>query len=319
VINPARGASAAGVAALRLIPLSAAAAPRRRLKGSYVEGPRLGILLVVGASVLFSFSDAGAKLVTQTLPVVELAWVRYVVFVLLALLPAARRGGGSLWRTRRPLLQMARGVAIVASAIFFILGLRVLPLADAAAINFVSPLFITALSVPLLGETVGLRRWIAVGVGLCGAVFAAQPGSDAFRPAAALPVLSAMTWALGIIATRRLGASDAPATTLLWTAVTGLFVLTCLLPLEARVPSPAELGLCLLIGVVASGGQWMVVLGYRQAPASLLAPFSYLQLIWSTLLGFLVFGARPAPATLIGAVVIAASGLYTASRERAAR
>ncbi len=282
------------------------------------DEPLRGILLVIGASMLFSTSDATAKYVTQTLPVIEVAWVRYAVFVLVALVPAARQGR-ALLRTRQKWLQTGRGVAVVLSAILFIFGLRVLPMADAAAINFVSPLFITALSVPLLGETVGWRRWLALAVGLSGAVLAAQPGTGAFGPAALFPLLSAAAWAIGMIFTRQLAATDRPTTTLAWSAMSGLAVLTLLLPGSARLPTVTELGLCGLIGVVAASGQWLVVLGYRCAPASLLAPFSYLQLISSGLLGYLVFGARPGTATLVGATVIAASGLYTASRERARR
>jgi drug/metabolite transporter (DMT)-like permease len=274
-----------------------------------------GILLVVGATLLFSVSDVTAKFVSATLPVIEVAWVRYVVFVALTLLPATRHGAASL-RTRKPGQQTLRGVAVVVSALLFILGLQKMPIADAAAINFVSPLFITVLSVPLLGEFVGRRRWFAVCVGLLGAVIAAQPGTDAFQVAAILPVLSAAAWAVAIVMTRKLSASDRPGTTLAWTSASGLVVLTCLLPFVARVPTLRELGLCLLIGVAASGGQWMVVLGYRNAPASLLAPFSYLQLIWSTLLGVIVFAANPGPATIVGACIIAASGLYSANQER---
>lgn len=274
-----------------------------------------GILLIVGATVLFSTSDATAKYVTRTLPVIEVAWVRYLVFVLAALVPLLRQGS-DLLRTRRPVQQTARGVFILASALLFLLGLRVLPMADAAAINFVSPLLITALAVPMLGETVGLRRWIALTIGLSGAVLAAQPGSGAFQIGAVFPLLSAAAWAVAMVLTRRFAATERATTTVIWTAASGLLLLTCLLPFDARWPSAGELALCLLIGVVASGGQWMVVLGYRLAPASLLAPFSYMQLIWSTLLGYVVFGARPAPATLFGAVVIVASGLYSAGRER---
>jgi drug/metabolite transporter (DMT)-like permease len=274
-----------------------------------------GILLLISATMLFSSSDAMAKYVTATLPVIEVAWVRYVVFVLLALLPAARDGAGLLL-TRRPWLQAIRGVAVVASALLFILGLQVLPLADAAAINFVSPLLITALAVPLLGERVALGQWIALLAGLSGAVLAAQPGAGAFRFGAAFPLLSAVAWAFAMVITRQLAATEQSGTTLLWTAASGLLVLTCLLPFGARWPSGVELTLCLSIGVVASGGQWLVVLAYRLAPASLLAPFSYLQLIWSTLLSYVVFGARPAVTTLIGAAVIAGSGLYAAGRQR---
>jgi drug/metabolite transporter (DMT)-like permease len=275
-----------------------------------------GILLVIAATLLFSTSDATSKYVTATLPVIEVAWVRYFVFVLLALAPAAKQGS-ALLHSRRWLLQTARGVAILASALLFIFGLRVLPMADAAAINFVSPLLITALAVPMLGERVGLRRWIALAVGLGGAVLAAQPGTGTFSLGAAFPFLSAVAWAFGMIITRQLAPTERASTTLLWTAASGLLALTCLLPFDARVPSGVELALCLLIGVVASGGQWLVVLAYRLVPASLLAPFSYLQIIWSTLLGYLVFGAKPATITLIGAAVIAGSGLYTAARERA--
>ena len=276
-----------------------------------------GILLIVGATMLFSTSDVTAKYITQRLPVIEVAWVRYLVFVLAALAPAARRPLAELLGTRRPAQQAARGLAVVLSALLFLLGLRVLPMADAAAINFVSPLLITALAVPLLGETVAPRRWAALGVGLFGAVLAAGPGTAAFQPGALFPLLSALAWAFAMVLTRGFAATERPATTLVWTACSGLLLLSVLLPFDARVPTPTELAFCVLIGVVASGGQFLVVLAYRSALASLLAPFSYVQLIWSTLAGYLVFRAVPGTATLAGAAIIAGSGLYSAASERA--
>ena len=240
-----------------------AAAPGRRVG----DDPMRGIVMVVIASVFFSISDATAKYVTQTLPVIEVAWVRYLVFTLLATLPALRDHGAT-FRTRRPMLQLLRGLGIVSSALFFVYGLRLLPMADAAAINFVSPMFITILSVPFLGEKVGPRRWAAVGVGLTGAVIAAQPGTSAFSAAAIYPVLSAATWAIAIILTRRMAATEGTSTIIAWTAGTGLVLLTALLPFGVAVPTPRELALCLLIGVAASLGQGIVVLGYRMAPAS---------------------------------------------------
>ena len=304
-VRPIPLARLSGIA-LRAVPAGAARADERLR----------GILLLLAVTVFFSTSDTTAKYVTRTLPVIEVAWVRYVVFVLVSLLPVLRGGGAELLRTRRPVQQTLRGMAIVASALLFLLGLRVLPIADAAAINFVSPLLITALAVPMLGETVGLDRWIALLVGLLGAVLAAQPGGGAFKAAAAFPLLSALAWAYGMVLTRRFAATERPQTTLIWTAASGLLVLTVLLPFDARWPTATEFALCLQIGVLASAGQWLVVLAYRLAPASLLAPFSYLQLIWSTLLGYLVFGARPATGTIIGAMVIAGSGLYTIGRTR---
>jgi drug/metabolite transporter (DMT)-like permease len=297
-----------------LLSAPAKLAPGRRAG----DEPLRAILLVIGASIVFSISDATAKYVTETVPVFETAWVRYLVFVAFTTLPALRNRAAAL-RTRRPFAHILRGLAIVGSALFFVFGLQTLPMADAAAINFVSPLFITILSVPFLGERVGASRWIAVAVGLSGAVIAAQPGTSAFSPAAIFPVLSAAAWAIGIILTRRMAPTESSSAILGWTAGSGLVLLTCLLPFNMIVPTWRELALCLLVGVAASAGQWMVVLGYRKAPASLLAPFSYLQLIWSTALGFIIFDGRPGLPTIVGAVIIAGSGLYTAHRERAAR
>ena len=279
------------------------------------DNPLRGIGLVVAASLLFSVSDVTAKLAGQTMPVVEIAWVRYLIFVVITLTPALRHGIASL-ATRKPGQQVLRGVAVVTSALFFVMGLQRMPIADCAAINFVAPLFITVLSVPFLGEVVGPKRWAAVGAGLLGAVIAAQPGTSAFQVAAAFPILSALAWAIAIVLTRKLSASDRSGTTLAWSACSGFVVLTVLLPFVARLPTAQELALCVLIGVAASAGQSLVVMAYRHAPASLLAPFSYLQLIWSTVMGFVVFGAAPGPATILGATIIASSGIYAASQER---
>lgn len=274
-----------------------------------------GIVLLVLATLMFSVSDVTAKYVAATLPAIEVAWMRYLVFVLVTIVPALLRGGDAL-RTRQPMQQSLRGVTVVASALLFMMGLQRMPIADAAAITFVAPLFITILSVPVLGERVGGRRWAAVAVGMAGAVVAAQPGTSAFQPAAAFPTLSAACWAVAIVLTRKLSVGDRPGTTIAWTAGVGLSLLTLVLPFVARWPTWPEFAGCLVIGAAASGGQSIIVLAYRHAPASLLAPFSYLQLIWSTLFGVAAFGALPSTPTVIGACVIAASGLYAANQER---
>ncbi len=280
------------------------------------DEPGRGILLQLAAVALFSVSDAMAKLLGQSLPPVEIAWLRYLVFVALAAVPLMRRGGSGLLRSRAPLLQALRAVGVVGSAVFFILALRHLPLAEATAINFVSPAFITALSIVVLGEVVGWRRWSAIAVGLLGVLVVIRPGTEAFQPAALLPVLSSSFWALAAVITRRMAGVDPPATTLLWTAGIGFLLLSAVLPFGAVAPSAGQLGLGLLIGLVSSAAQWVVVLAYRAAPASVLAPFSYAQLITSTALGALLFGALPDRWTAMGAAVIIASGLYTAHRER---
>ena len=290
--------------------------------GADRDEPMRGILLLLAALTIFSVSDAIAKKLGQTLPAVEIAWLRYLAFLALTLLATARRGGAGLFRSRAPGLQLLRGLGVAGSAIAFIMALQHLPLAEATAINFVSPAFVTALSVLVLAERVGWRRWSAIAVGMLGMLVIVRPGSDLFTPAALLPVCSSAAWACAVVVTRRIGTVDPPATTLIWTAGIGFIVMSLLLPVtiafrgEIVMPDATETGLGLLIGLFSSFAQWLVVLAYRIAPASTLAPFAYMQLLTSGLLGVVMFGALPDRWTLIGAAVITASGLYTAHRER---
>ena len=265
--------------------------------------------------MLFSLSDVLAKLLRQSLPAVEIAWLRYIVFVAFGTFLAGRNRFAGL-RPRRPVLQGLRGLGLVASAVLFISGLGYLPVAEATAINFISPAFITALSIPFLGEVVGFRRWAAVLAGLGGVLIVIRPGAGALQAAAAFPLLSALCWAATIIITRRMGATDRTQTTLFWSALTGLAALTALVPFGFVLPTPGQAGIALALGGCASVGQYLVIIAYRLVPASTLAPFSYAQILSSTGLGYLVFGAVPDRATLVGAAIVIASGLYTAHRER---
>jgi len=290
--------------------------PTPLLQGEWdARDPIRGIALSVGSTVLFAISDAIAKVLTADLPAIEIAWLRYVVFVLMAGVLVRRARPRAVW-PRSPAWQVTRGVCLVASALLFMLGLRQLPLAEASTISFVSPVLTTMLSVPLLGEQVGLRRWAAVVAGLAGVVVVMRPGLAGFQPAALFPLPSALCWALALVITRRTAETERPATTVLWSACVGALVLTLVLPFDARWPTPGQMGLALLLGVLASVGQMVVVLAYRHASASALAPFSYAQLIWAGIAGWLVFGALPDHWTLVGAAIIAASGVYTAHRER---
>lgn len=277
--------------------------------------PLRGIGLIVLSTILFTMSDTMTKYVSQTLPVIEIAWIRYVTFFGLGVLMASRSGVAHL-RVRRPLLQVLRGLALVGTAILFMAALQRMPMAETAALSFMSPLIITILSIPMLGEQVGPRRWAAVVAGLTGVLMVARPGAVAFQPAALLVVGSSLSWAIAAVLSRKIAGSDRASTTLLWSAATGLVVLTVLLPAHAVWPNPIELTLALLLGTIASTGQYLVILAYRHAAASLLAPFSYAQLIWSTAAGWLVFGAWPDSWTLLGVAVIAASGLAMAGSER---
>jgi drug/metabolite transporter (DMT)-like permease len=279
-----------------------------------VEDPLRGVALIVAATMCFSLSDVMAKYIGQHLPPVELTWIRYLVFVAMATTRFLISGRRNV-RVRNPGLQVARGVALVGSAVFFIMALGRLPLADAAAVGFVSPLLITALSMPMLGEVVGRRRWAAVAVGFIGVLVVVRPGTGAFQPGAVWVLASSFTWALASILTRRIAGTDA-ATTLLWSSVTGLLLLTLLLPTGFMVPAWWQTLFCVGLGLVAGTGQFLMVQAYRHAGAALLAPLSYGQMVYAVVLGWLVFHDLPDTWTLAGAAIIIASGIYTVHRER---
>jgi drug/metabolite transporter (DMT)-like permease len=291
------------------------APPARPATVSRKDGALLGIGLIIASTIFFSAGDVAAKLMMANLPPVEVTWLRYVVFLALIAPAAVAAHGGEALRTRRPKLQVLRGLAVVLSSLFFMLGLGALPVAETTAINFMSPVFITALSIPLLGEKVGVRRWAAAVVGFAGVLVVVRPGSDAFHYAALFPVGAAMVWAFAAIATRMMS-QERPETTLAWSAAIGVVVLSVMVPFNWRTPSTMDLVFAVLTGVGSTLGHWLLVQAYRMAPASVLAPFSYVQLVFASVFAFLVFDEVPGSFTVLGGVIIAASGLYTANRER---
>jgi drug/metabolite transporter (DMT)-like permease len=279
------------------------------------DRPARAVGALILATLLFACSDVAAKILTESLPAIQVTWLRYVVFCLMVL-PLLRHPGAL--RSRLPKLQVVRGLALSLSALLFILSVSVLPVAEATALNFVAPIFIMLLAIVFLGETVGLSRWIAAVVGLFGVVVIVQPGTDAFTPAVIFPLSAALVWAGAAIVTRRMS-SEPTQTTLLYSAFVGLAFLSLLVPFRWETPSLHEWGIAAVVGVFATIANWMLVVAYRKAPASLLAPFHYVQLIWASGLGYLAFGAVPTFWTIVGAIVIAAGGLYNARNEQQAR
>jgi drug/metabolite transporter (DMT)-like permease len=212
-----------------------------------------------------------------------------------------------------------RGLGILGSSLFFITGLRFLPIAEASATGFVAPLIVTALSIFFLSEKVGLRRWIATGVGLIGVLIILRPGTGAFHPAAFFPLVSALCWACTLIITRMMSGTERAITVMAYSSIVGLVMLSALVPSVWVTPSWHDIAFGIFIGIASTAGQWIVVLAFRYAGASVLAPFSYTQLLWVSGLGFLIFGEVPDVWTVTGAGFIVASGLYTAHRERVRR
>jgi len=283
------------------------------------DRPFRGIALILASTVFLGASDVTAKYLSATLPSIEIAWIRFLVFALI--MSPAMIPGSPLFalRSHRPGLQMMRGVTLLASSLFFISGLRFLPIAEASATGFVSPLFVTALSIVFLGEKVGVRRWLATAVGLIGVLIILRPGSSAFHPAAFFPIVSALAWAGTLIMTRLMSGREPAATTMTYPAIAGVCILSALVPFVWVTPSWQDILFGIFIGIASTAGQWIVVLAFRYADASVLAPFSYTQLLSVSILGFVIFGELPDIWTVTGAAFIVASGLYTAHRERVRR
>jgi drug/metabolite transporter (DMT)-like permease len=292
--------------------------PRPLFRRPDVSSNSAGIGLILVGVTLFSVSDVLAKQLSQTLPSPEITWLRYLMLSIVAVILAAPRGG-ALLRPKQPGLQVLRGVASLGSAAFFLLSLRRMGVAEATAISFVAPALITCLSIPLLGERVRWRRWAATLMGLAGVLIVVRPGGGVFGPAALMPLGSAVCGALAVVITRKMGPGARARTTLLWSAMVGLCLLTLSAGLWFEPPTAHDLWIGLGMGLTYALGQLMMILAYRQGEASLLAPFTYAQILSSGFLGFVVLGAVPGAMTLVGMAVILMSGVYTLYRERAVR
>ncbi len=284
----------------------------------HVDKPLRGIALTLTASVIFCVADTIAKKLAGELAIIQIAWTRYVVFVAMAFLLTTRIRGASFY-VRAPKLQILRGVCLVCSGLLFVLGIRDVGLAEAATIGFIGPILVTFLSIPLLGEKVDARRWLALAGGMVGVLVVLRPGTGTFHPEGLYRVASALFWSVGVILTRRMTATERAETTMFWSAMTGFIVLSALIPFHFVSPTTRQLVLSAAQGVLSSLGQWLVIMSLRFTPVSVLAPYSYSQLLWMTIAGFLAFGVLPDEWTLVGAAIIVGSGLYTAQRERRGR
>ena len=302
----------------RALPLSEKKSVARQAPAR-TDRPFKGIALMLASTVFLGTSDVTSKYLSTTLPSIEIAWIRFLVFALImmpAMVPGTRLNA---MKTGRLGLQLARGTALLGSSLLFITGLRYLPIAEASATGFVSPLFVTALSIILLSESVGIRRWLATATGLIGVLIILRPGTSAFHVAAFFPIVSALCWALTLIMTRMMSGTEAAITTMTYSSIAGVVLVSALVPFVWVTPSWHDILFGVFIGIASTAGQWIVVLAFRYADASVLAPFSYTQLLWVSILGFLVFDEVPDVWTVVGAAFIVSGGLYTAHRERVRR
>ena len=278
--------------------------------------PLRGILLIIAAFCCFAVLDTTAKYLVQSYPVGQVVWARYVGHVVLAAAILLPIHGRSLLVSHRPGLQVLRSLFLFGATCTNFAALQFLQLAQTSSIQFSTPLMVAALAVPLLGERVGPRRWAAIVVGFFGVLIVIRPGLGLVHWAAGLSLLCALFGALYQITTRKLAGIDRAVTTQFYSALIGAIVITPLVPTLWQTPDLKAGLLMLCLGAIGGFGHWLLILAHRLAPAPILAPFLYIQLLPMILLGYMVFADFPDSWTLVGAGVVLTSGLYLLYRER---
>jgi drug/metabolite transporter (DMT)-like permease len=277
-----------------------------------------GILFLLGSIGFITVVDTAAKYMTTSLPPVELVW-GYFLGIFTCLLGYSATKGRRLPRllaTKRPWLHFGRVGLLVLSISLLFIALRYMTLADATAISFTSPLFITILAIPILGEKVGKARWFAVLGGLCGVLIIVRPGSGLASWISLLPLFGAVAFAGFQIATRLLSSTESTFATLFYTGAFGLLWSSLALPFIWVTPDPWHMLVFMIQGVLGMGAHLCMIRAFTLAEASLLAPFNYSKIIWASATGYLVFGNIPTINTLVGAGVIALAGVFIMLRER---
>lgn len=273
--------------------------------------------LILTAVAIFSVMDALSKYLTRYYPVALVAWARYAFHLVLVVAVLGPRLGLALVRTARPGAQLVRGLLLAIASITFITSVKYIPLAEATAIAFLGPLLIVLMSVLILKEKVEPARWIAVVCGFIGVLVIIRPGSSVFTWAALLPLANAIAFASYQILTRRLAGLENAYTSIFYSGLIGTILLSIALPYVWVTPqNVGHLILFVLTGVLGGTSHLILIKAYDLAPASRLAPFSYTQLIWVSLIGYLVFGDFPDAWSLVGMAILIASGLYTVTHQR---
>jgi drug/metabolite transporter (DMT)-like permease len=270
------------------------------------------------AAVLgFACIDTSGKWLNQYMDPLQTVWVRYfgsVVFTLCFVNPFRRP---RVFASRAPGLQAARSVLLLVSTILNFWALTYLQLSEMSAISFSAPLMVALFAGPLLGEWAGPRRLAAIAVGFIGVLVITRPGLGGFQPAALLSLASACASAAYTLTTRMLASYDRPETTMVYSGLAGVVLLTPVIPFIWTPPAfPLVWGVMVLCGFAGAAGHWFLILACRHAPAPVIAPFSYTHLIWVTLFSYFIFAQVPDALTLVGAAIVIGSGLYLLHRER---
>lgn len=275
-----------------------------------------GIALIFATTICFSTLDMLSKLVNRQLPLNEIVWGRYAFHGLALLVLIGPRMKMRLIRTAHPGMQILRGLILLLSSALFTTSLYFLPLAEASALTFMSPLVLTALSVPLLGERVRKSQWLAVAAGFVGVIVIIRPGGQLFEVATILPIGCALTYALFQIITRKYAGRDSAYTTHFWTALVCSTILTFTLPVRWQTPEWWGWLALIAMGLVGGLGHFLLIRAYENAPPASLAPFSYVQIVWATLYSWLLFDHIPDAGSLAGMAIIVGAGLFAVLMQR---
>ena len=282
------------------------------------QHPLKGVLFFMTAIFLISVVDTVCKVFTKDLHSIQLVWGYFVGINLTLWVFFLFKGEkfSNLRRTERPLLQIIRPAFLVCWISSLFIGLTYLPIAEATVIGFVAPLFITALSVPILKESVDIHRWSAVAIGLVGVIIIIRPGGDLWHLASVMPLLGALFFALFQIITRLLAATERTHTTLFYTGLGGLAWSSLIVPFVWVTPSITHIFVFLSTGAMGAMAHLCMISAFDRAEASLLAPYNYTKLIWVSVLGYLIFNDVPSLDMWIGAIIIVSAGFYVLYRER---
>ncbi|SMH54625.1 DMT family transporter [Mesorhizobium australicum] len=272
-------------------------------------------MFMLAGFFFYSTSDMLAKVLSETVNPLQIAWLRQLgllsgVVVLLAW------KGPRILRSRHPFLQFGRGLTVVVAATSFLFAITYVPLADATAVSFIAPFIVIVLAGLVLGETVGLKRWIAVALGFAGTMIIIRPGFNAFHPAIFLVILSGLAFGIRQIISRRVSGTDPLVTTIAYTALTAALLLS--LPLPFIWKNPLDLTQFLMmvgIAIIAGCGELSIMRALDLGEAVVLSPLQYTLMIWATIWGFLIFAQLPDMWTLIGTAIVIGSGIYSLYHE----
>src|SRR5664279_2866313 len=276
-----------------------------------------GIALMCGAVALFACLDTTAKYLNTQMDTMQVVWARYTSAFVLTFFISNPLTHPALLRSARPGLQIVRSLLLLGATLFNFLALRWLQLDEALSIIFTFPFIVAIASGPMLGEWLGWRRWTAICVGFGGVLLITRPGLGGFNPGALLSVASVICYGLYAVLTRVASRFDSNQTSLFYNNAIGALVMLPVIPFVWTTPSSWTVALMLVgIGALGSIGHFFLISGHKLAPASVLSPFIYTQLIWVMILGYLVFDHVPNEWTMVGAAVVISSGLYLLYRER---